>query len=44
MNKPFRPKFNPEADEWWYQGRFYDEDPRDRYEQDLTEWAEEEDR
>jgi hypothetical protein len=41
MRKPFAPKFNPETEEYWYDGRFYDEYPQGRYEQDLDEWAEE---
>ena len=41
MNKPFAPKYNPETDEWWYRGRWYDEDPHGRYEEDLDEWSEE---
>lgn len=39
MRKPFRPKYNPETDEWWYNGRYYEEDPEDRYREDLEEWV-----
>jgi len=44
MRKPYPPKYNPETDDYFYDGRYYDEYPRARYEEDLTEWAEEDDR
>ena len=41
MRKPYAPRYGPQDGQWLYQGRYYDENPRDRYEQDLEEWGEE---
>ena len=40
MRKPFAPKYNPEAEEWFYDGKYYDKDPERRYQADLDVWAE----
>jgi len=34
-----RPRYNPESDEWFYNGKYYDEDPTARMEEDLEELA-----
>jgi hypothetical protein len=34
-----RPRYNPESDEWFYNGRYYSEDPTKRWEEDLEELA-----
>jgi len=38
MNIP-RPKYNPENAAWLYSGSWYDEDPTERWEEDLEELA-----
>ena len=40
MRKPvYGPKYIPETREWWYQGKYYDENPEGRYQEDLDAWA-----
>jgi hypothetical protein len=34
-----RPKYDPECAMWFYKGRWYDEDPTPRWEEDLEELA-----
>jgi hypothetical protein len=40
MIKPFAPYYSPHDGQWFYRGRYYDENPQAKYEEDLDDLAE----